>query len=298
MRKINFLFSIVSVFSLLMPLVRPVGAVSPTVSIQDLPEYTNSNNFKLSCSALGASTAQFSFRKEGVAAFTDFGPLINLNTTPCQVSVTSSQVLDQTKYYFKVTVDGGAASDETSTNYDFSGPSGVQNYWKERMGGSEYRLHWKNPGDSDFSRVFIYRGTEPGFPADGSHKIGELGGAPDAEMSWEDTGLIEGKEYFYALRAVDKADNSSSLVGDAGTVQGTTTVTQAQAPEGKVVFVPEEEGQVLPESTGEPVTTEEGPGELEQKTTEVAASPWVRWAVGILIGILAVWLLANLRKRD
>lgn len=236
-------------------LARPVYAIAPTVSITELGEYINSNSFKLSYSVLSDDpagiSAQFYYRKEG-GSFVAFGPL--LAGASGQVQVTSSQVDDQVKYYFKVEINSGEASDETSSKYDVSGPSPVQNYWKEKVAGGFYRLHWKNPWDSDFSRVFIYRSEETSFTADGSHKVGEVGGAPDTEMSWDNFGLDSSKEYYYALRAVDKANNSASLVGDTVTIVGPSSVSgsSTQTKSGSdVVALPKEE-KVLAEATAAP----------------------------------------------
>lgn len=240
-------------------LAEPVSAVV-VVDIVDLPEYITTNNFKLSCTALGGSPAQFSFKKEG-GSYTDFGPVIDLTITPCQVLVTSTQIDEQTKYYFKVTVDG--VSDETSTFYDISGPSPVSNYYKDQAGTGFYKLHWKNPGDSDFSKVIIYRGETADFSADGSHSIAEVAGGANSDMTYDEHPPDPNKTFFYALRALDKAGNSSSLVGDAGTtVLGTSTqATAVPGTSSKVVSLPKEEtqGEVLPESTVAPEEVSEEP---------------------------------------
>lgn len=228
----------------------PAYAISPQVTISDLPDYITTNTFKLSYSSISddpaSTTAQFYYRTES-GSYSAFGPL--LSGANGQVQVTGDQVKEQVRYYFKVVTSTGV-SDETNAVYDISGPSVPESYWKERIAPSTYRIHWKNPNDSDFSRVFIYRGDEPGFSADGSHKVGELGGAVQAEMSWDNTGLENGKEYYYALRAVDKAGNSSSLVGDQGTVVEETTVGSASSSTGETsvnVLPNQGQGQVLGE---------------------------------------------------
>lgn len=254
MRKIKFASSFLT--SLLFGLtlfVRPVLAIAPQVSISEPGEYVNYNIFNLSYSALsddpGAITAQFYFRKES-GSFTAFGPI--LTGASGQVSVGSDQVNDQTKYFFKVEINGGAGADETSTIYDSGGPGSVQNYWKEKVAPGFYKLHWKNPSDSDSHRVFIYRSDQTSFTADASHKVGEVGGTPNAEMTWENTTPDASSEYYYALRVVDKAGNSSGLVTDApGTVTATSVLgTTTQASTGgssQVSQLPKEE--VLSETT-------------------------------------------------
>ena len=289
---------------------KQVMAISPQVSISDLGEYINSNSFKLSYSALSddpaATTAQFYFRKEG-ESFVAFGPAIS--GASGEVEVTGTQVNDQVQYYFRVEINSGAASDETTSFYDISGPSPVQDYWKERVSPGLYRLHWKNPGDEDFSRVFIYRSETPSFTADGAHKIGETGGAPDAEVSWDNFGLEAEKEYYYALRAVDNANNSASLLADtqatvtAGSVLGAST--QAGT-DGKIEQLPKEE--VLSETSQEASSptltpTPEASNRLQNISEEVSEEPKTDKAA-IIAAIITVGILASglisflyLRKR-
>ena len=230
-----------------------VQAFADTVKISELPEYTKHDNFKLSYSALSGNpvTAQFFFRKEG-ESYAPFGSVVN--SASGQIQVGGSEIDEQVKYYFKVVINNGPANDETSVIYDHSGPSPVQSYWKEVIGGGHYRLHWKTPGDSDFSRAFIYRSDSTDFTADPSTKIGELGGAPDQEMTWDNFGLDPNTTYYYALRAIDKAGNSSSVVADPEvtatrieeTITGGTT-------EEEVILLPsgEDVGQVLGEEEEE-----------------------------------------------
>src|SRR3989339_1511449 len=121
-KVITFLISLLLGLGLL---VRPaVAEITPEVSISKLPSYFNTNNFKLSYSAVTSDptsiSAQFYYRKEG-GSYVTLGPIIN--GASGQVEVTSSQVSDQTKYYFKVEISG--ATDETSSFYDISGPSPV-----------------------------------------------------------------------------------------------------------------------------------------------------------------------------
>jgi hypothetical protein len=234
--------------------ITPVYAISDSVNVADLPEYTRNDNFELSFSSLSDSTptVRFFYKKDG-GSYSQFGP--TLNTYSGTVQVTGSQIQEQAKYFFRVEING-ATSDETSTSYDISGPSPVQNYRKEMIGGGHYRLFWKNPGDSDFSRTFIYRSTQTEFSADGSTKIGELGGAPDQEMTFDNTGLDPNMTYYYALRAVDKAGNAASIVADpevTTTIVTETVVTQAGTTgEGEVVVLPQEgDGQVLGEGDEE-----------------------------------------------
>lgn len=268
-----------------------------TVNIVDLPSYVTTDSFKLSCSVLPASgTAQFAYRKEG-GSFSDFGPAINLSTTACQVQVSGSQVNEQTKYYFRVTVNG-TDSDETTTYYDISGPSPVSGYYKEQVGSGFYKLHWKNPGDSDFSKVIIYRGETADFPADNSHEIAQVAGGANSDMTYDEHQPDPNKTYYYAIRAIDKAGNSSSLVGDSGTTVTTTTTTATTPSVGStstnVGQLPQEDdGSVLGSEaspTGSPETTD--------TTTPASKKSINKTTLGVVlaIGILAFFLFRSFKK--
>lgn len=233
----------------------PALAVS-IVSIQTLPSYITTNSFKLSCTTDGTN-AQFYYSKNG-GAFTAFGPLVNVTTNPggCVVQVDSSVVNDQTSYAFKVNVDG-ADSGTTTTFYDISGPSPVSNYYKERINDGQYKLHFHTPGDSDFDKVVIYRGDTAGFSADSGHEIARVSGGANSDMSYDDSFAPNaGKTYYYAIRALDHAGNSSSLVGDAGTTQASASpagvLGASTTSSGKVTRLPKEEGQVLSKETTSP----------------------------------------------
>ena len=275
----------------------PVSAIAPQVSISEPGEYVNYNEFKLSYSALtddsGATTAQFYFRKES-GSYAAFGPV--LNGASGQVSVGSDQVNDQTKYFFKVEINGGIASDETSVIYDPGAPGPVQNYWKEKVAPGLYRLHWKNPSETDSQRVFIYRSDQTSFEADGSHKVGEVGGTPNLEMTWDNSTPDSNKDYYYALRAVDKAGNASGLVTDApGTVSsssvlGTTTASSNAGIE--VTQLPKEE--VLAGVSDVTFTPTPAPTKFENAVNEVTkALENGNGKGGLVIAIIGVLLVAS-----
>jgi len=208
MRKLitGILISVVLLFTSCLPV---KAIIADKVYIANLPEYIRTNSFELSYTAISDTalpvpSVKFFFKKEG-GSYAEFASLTGYSG---RVQVTSSQINEQAEFYFKVEINGGTASDETSTNYDISGPSPVSGYSKELVAPGYYRLKWKNPHDDDFSRVFIYRSASAEFTADGSTKMAEVGGAKEQEMTWENTGLDADKTYYYAIRAVDKAGNS------------------------------------------------------------------------------------------
>ncbi len=271
-------------------------AYAATVSIQKLPSVINTNDFKLSCTVLGGTTAQFSVNKHG-AGFVDFGPAINLATDSCQVQVTSSQVNDHTDYVFKVTV--GSDSDQTSTTYDTSGPSPVSGYYKENLGDGFNKLHWRNPGDTDFSQVVIYRGDTPDFSADSSHEVARIAGSPNSDMTYDDHYSPDGKTHYYNIRALDQAGNSSSLVGDGGTTTTTTTSTPTPAAGGGTVrILPQEQaaqGQVLSEEASPTPAATASPFQRAKASLFGTTKGGVIVGLIIIVGIAAYFIF---RKRD
>ncbi len=250
------------------------SALTNQVQIQQLPGYVNTNNFKISCSAITnaltdgdpntTTKVQFYVSKNGGSDIS-FGPSIDLSLDACQVQVTNLQITEEANYKFTVKLDSSESS-STSTIFDNSGPSPVSGFYKDGLSDG-YRLHYHTPSDSDFDRVIIYRGDAPGFEADSSHEIGTVTCCGNSDMTYEDH---SGTNKFYLIRVLDHAGNSSGLVGDGGTV--TTETLTPSSPAGSVTQLPREddaEGSVLgteatpeamvdstPESTLEPTTVE------------------------------------------
>ncbi len=227
--------------SLILGLLMLFGVVIPAkasvLAIQTLPSYINTRDFKLSCTS-DASSVTFSVSKNGGSPV-NFAAL-NPMTTSCQVQVTSAQIDEEATYTFTVT--DGSLSSSTTTIFDNSGPSAVSGYFKDGLNDG-FRLHYHTPSDSDFDKVKIYRGDEAGFSADSSHEIATINSSPNSDMTYEDHfGMVAGKTYYYYIRALDHAGNSSALVGDGG---GTVTVITTGTPSstgGKVTILPKNEG--------------------------------------------------------
>lgn len=285
---------VICLFAYLLIFAVPAKA-APLVYIQTLPGYISYVDFKLSCTSNG-NTAQFYSRKDG-GSWTAFGPLINLATDPCQVQVSNAQFGSEGLFHFEVVISGGEASAETSTTLDTTPPGGISDFGKSRTGGgSTYHLTWKNPSDSDYQRVFIYRGTEPGFESDGN-KIAEAGGAPGDNMSYDDGSLDPGKEYYYYFRALDHANNASGLSGDSTTTTVYTTPTPGTGTTGRVTVLPKEQGtggSVLgTEASPTPEATIQPKGSAVDQINQFAAQTpepfkWILTHKKISIGILII----------
>lgn len=259
------------------------------VTIQTLPSYINTDTFKLSCTS-NAPAVSFSVSKHG-GAFTAFATL-DLTVSPCQVQVTSSQVNEQTDYTF--IVSDGVTSSSTSTNFDTNGPAGVSDYYKDGLSDG-YRLHWKNPSDSDFDKVMIYRGDTPDFTADSSHEIATVLGTPGSPMAYEDH---SGTNRYYNIRALDHAGNSSGLVGDGGGVVIQTVTPSPAARISQIIVASETEegaqGSILgAEATASPEPTETPKQNIVEQVNEFASTTpepfkWILTHKKISIGILLV----------
>ena len=290
-------FTLLGLVTLFLINTNSVFAITKTVTIQDLPSYITTGNFKLSCSALGGNSAQFSFKKEG-GSFQNFGSAIDVTTNPCQVQVDSSEIDSQTKYYFKVTLDG-SVSDETSTTYDVAGPSPVTGYRKDDGGNNTVVIHWRNPDSEDLAKVIIYRGETVDFTADGNHEIATVYGTPNSEMTYSVNIPDTTKTYYYSIRAVDKAGNTSSLVGDGSTSSTVVAQTPTQNGTGTVTTLPKEGGsggQVLGEEESiENEPTPEPANSLVEKITEKL--PTIKgFYIGLGLVVLAIVLYLYFRK--
>jgi len=287
--------------------VKPALAISPTIVISKLPEYITYQTFKLSYSALtdnpSSIQVQFYSMKEG-GSYSAFGSV--KSGASGQVDVDSNQVGESgKKYCFKAEIVGLATSNETCTIFDNSGPDSVGGFSKEKLGPSTYKIKWHTPNNNDFAQVYIYRGDEPGFEADSGHFVYAQGGEKDKDMEWTDAGADPTKEHYYLIRALDKAGNSSGLVGDAKTT--TETVYASGSPvsgstSGKVVSLPTE-GEVLgnettvPEEVVVPSPTE-APGGVLGQAVQFAQNK-TKLTVAIVAGVILVggFLYLKLRRK-
>jgi len=282
MQKIKLL-GIISALVLALAVVAKPAYAAANISITQLPSYISSNNFKLSYSCLGCTSVQFYVNKNG-GGWVAFGPA--MTDASGQVLVTSSQVDEQTNYSFKATDSGGSES-ITTTFYDISGPSGVSGYSKERIDEGTYKIHWTNPSDSDFARVIIYRGDTTDFSADSGHELARVNGGAGSVMTYDDDFAPDAsKTYYYALRAIDKANNSSSLVGDAGTIIASPQPAVAGAKTEKVTVLPSE-GQVLGTTQASPTAqASSAPTTEAQGSVLSGLSTTKKLAIGLALVLL------------
>lgn len=299
----NKIFGTIIIGCLLLIAAAQPAKADSILSIQSLPEYITTNDFMISCTS-NAPSVTFSFNRHGGTTYTF--ATVDLTTSPCRIHITPTQITEQTDYTF--TVSDGVTSVSTTTIYDTLGPAPVTGYSKERVNNGQYRIHWTNPGDTDFARVIIYRGDATGFEADSSHELTKVAGAGNAEMTYDDYFSPDpSKNYYYLIRALDKAGNSSGLVGDGGETITTTPVPAVSA--GNIILPKESpSGSVLgTEATPSPTPTPSISTNMVNKINNFAAKTpepfhWILTHKKITLGILllvagSAYLVLNLIKK-
>jgi hypothetical protein len=207
------------------------------------------------------------------------------------------------KIYFKET-NSGKTTPEESFNVDFTAPSGVSEYRKERKDANVYKICWKNPDNDDLDKVLVFRSekTDEGFS-----QVGEVSGSKNEEKCFEN-GTSDSKDYYYVTRAVDHAGNASATVGDSEVtttqVLG-TTIEASPTSSPSVVSLPTtgvdsgegtQEGQILGGTTDEEEISQ--PGVIQQVTQQVTGLGWLR-ILGIVVVLGGIILLiVSLLKRN
>ncbi|QLG69612.1 MAG: internalin, putative [Candidatus Woesebacteria bacterium] len=285
------------VFSLFAPFAK---AFSDYVSITKLSSYINKEDFKISYAALSENpiSAQFYVKKDGDSSWRTLGSALTGASGYVQVSGGDFYNGDG-KYFFKVVINGGTAEDETSTIVDRQAPDAVRDYRKEKLGDGHYKLYWRNPDNEDFDKVIIYRSDSTNFTADSSTEVATIWGSKDTEMTSENA-AAPGKEYYFAIRAIDKAGNASSVVSDpetqvsAGSVLG-ASVSATSTPE-VVKILPKEKatGEVLGEEKTEEATPSPTQAPEEEKGGVLGqAVKFAKDRTKLTVGIIAVLLFAG-----
>jgi uncharacterized repeat protein (TIGR01451 family) len=285
------------VFSLFAPFAK---AFSDYVSITKLSSYINKEDFKISYSALSENpiSAQFYVKKDGDSSWRTLGSALTGASGYVQVSGGDIYNGDG-KYFFKVVINGGTAEDETSTIVDRQAPDVVHDYRKGKLGDGHYKLYWRNPDNEDFDKVIIYRSDSTNFTADSSTEVATIWGSKDTEMTSENA-AAPGKEYYFAIRAIDKAGNASSVVSDpetqvsAGSVLG-ASVSATSTPE-VVKILPKEKktGEVLGEEKTEEATPSPTLTPQEEKGGVLGqAVKFAKDRTKLTVGIIAVLLFAS-----
>ena len=181
-----------------------------------------------------------------------------------------------------------AVSDKVTVSIDLNGPSPVINYEKTAPDNCKYNVSFTTANDGgETQKVQIFRSTSRTFTADSSTLIKELAASSNQNITYTDTLPVCATEYFYAIRALDDANNTSTFVTDAQVIV-IPPVTPAE------VLNPTGTEEVQGETTAEEQENgnEENPdnnGEVQGETTTeedvVNQSKFWGWFKYVLIGI-------------
>lgn len=312
MRKI-ILSAIVSLAAVL-TMADQVLAANLSVRLEQPKSPSNQNTFNINFVALDienrAITVKCFKKGPGDGTFVQFGANINLiaggNTGNCEVA--SSVVSTEGTYQFYVTATAEAEAVDSSivsVDYKTSGPGTPTNYSKEKLSDCDYKIKFRTADDSGKTvKVDVYRSEDSDFSINVGNRVVVITIGSNQDGSFDNFVPDCSKNYYYAIRAFDSADNGSGVVGDSVTKTITTNVVVA--PTGGqatgALQITGGEGQLL---GGEKTTgTEEAKPEAVEETEEgevlgAGAKSTNFWLIGLglgLLGLLAFWLYRRLFK--
>ncbi|MBU1931770.1 DUF11 domain-containing protein [Patescibacteria group bacterium] len=285
----------------------------PVIAIVQLPEYLNKRDFEISYTALdggeaGLKDVHIEYKKEG-ESWQDLG---TYSEESRKVAVNSGQINEDKKYYFKATAcdnNSNCDGNETSTTIDTTSPPPPEQYNRYREGEQAYRITWYNPDSDDLDQVYIYRGDSHEYDLNPSSRVAAINVTKNSQSEWlNDPVPDKTKEYFYALRSVDKAGNASDPIGDTWTTTTTVegeTVTGSETIAGQELISQktapgESKGQILGEEEAQETTEEAFGADEETGKEEADNQPLPRWLLfggaGLLVLIVYVRQLAKKKK--
>ena len=240
-----FLLTALSVTGLLFPINIFAEASTLSVRLGQPKSPTNQDNIKLTFVALDITNREIavSCYKKGPSdgGFIQFDTVKNLiaggNTDYC--SVTNSILNSNGSYSFYVTATAGLDTVTSSTvivDFNTSGPGTPESYSKEKLNDCDYKIKFKTANDGKTVKVELFRSDSNSISINTSDTIATKYIGPNTEGDFTNSVPTCGKNYYYALRAVDSSDNVSGITGDSfttviyeSTTTGTTT-TQGAIP--------------------------------------------------------------------
>jgi uncharacterized repeat protein (TIGR01451 family) len=238
-----------------------------------------------------------------------FGPEYTLNTigNSGNCVVDSSVITADGTYEFYIVAKAGTdevTSDKVSVVIDLVGPAPVVNYTKT-VASCTNNLQFTTANDGQTTKIQIFRSDKATFTADSSTLIKEITAGPNQLVTYSDTQPVCGQTYFYAVRALDIADNTSTFVTDKTVVVTLVPVTPTTPVTPTVVPIEEVKGTETTEpDTSTPVQTTDNEEEVKGVTDdETKANVW-DWLKYVLIGVGALTIIsityvyAKNRKRE
>lgn len=306
-----FLLTALTVVGLLLPI--NAQAVTSTLSVRlGQPKTpTNQDNFKLTFVALdinGGDITVKCYKKSpsdsNYVKFDSDKPLIpGGNTDSC--SVDSGILNTAGTYYFKVIANNSLESNIVAVDFNTSGPGTPEAYNKERVDDCNYKINFKSANDGKTVKIELFRSDTDSIAINSGNVAASVSIAPDTAGEIINRIPTCGKDYYYAIRAVDAYGNVSGVAGDSFTSVTTTTTTSTTTEtanpsaikigSGSQVTQPTEEGT---EATLNP-TTEQNSSESatpEVLGTTTTKTNYLRW-IELAILLVSAYILFRPKKR-
>jgi len=166
---------------------------------------TVSGNIAISADAKSSfGVKKVEFFIDGVSVGEDDSSPYSINYNATYLSSTSHQlsaiVIDNKGLKFKDTISINVIKDTTPP-----GPVSAVSIIPQL---ASITFSWKNPADSDFTKVRIYISTVSG--ALGTKHTSDVVGSPNSTSNYTINGLVSGTHYYFTLRPVDTNDNENT----------------------------------------------------------------------------------------
>ncbi len=215
-----------------------IHAANPLINVQiEQPESpTDKTNFKIGYVALAipvSTDLEIQCYEETSGLF---GPVHTTKSGSCIVDETIITDSGTYKFYVIASTNGTTKqSNKVTIEVDLNKPGVVTEYNKDKSICS-YSLKFITANDGRTSKVQIFRSDKQPFTANASTLIETIAVLPYEQTTYTDNSLPDcDKEYYYAVRALDNLNNSSSFVTDnivtvlekEVTIAGATTVGTA-----------------------------------------------------------------------
>jgi hypothetical protein len=122
------------------------------------------------------------------------------------------------------TSSGSVTSQKVKVEVLLDTPSPVEEYEKTKK-SCTYELNFTTPNEQNISKVQIFRSETNTFTADQTTLVEEISVTPNQKVTYTDTLPDCEKDFYYALRTLNKVNNTSSFVVDE-----TVQVVQVEVP--------------------------------------------------------------------
>lgn len=181
------------------------------------------------------------------------------------------QMSAQGEYRFRVQAVSSSQtqlSNTTIVNYQTRNPDRIENYQKTQLSQCQYQISFSTPSDTRVSKIEIFRSTTTSINTSSSNRVYFQDVNPSQDITRVDTiANCDQDEYFYAVRTLDQAGNSSALVGDQLIVEVPTQTQSPPAPASSPASAPQP-GPATPQSVA-PESDEAELEETEPPETEI-----------------------------